>query len=113
MICVAEACNLGAITHGAELRVHFLKSFQKGSTCENLSKKAKNEKRRSEMQVSGLEHPVSLKQVWLLGPFDDALKQAVQQQLDRHPKKPAPKLEVVPRQSQESSWRSSGSSTPT
>jgi hypothetical protein len=25
--------------HGAELRVHFLKSFQKGSTCENLSQK--------------------------------------------------------------------------
>jgi hypothetical protein len=31
--------------HGAELRVHFLKSFQKGSTCENLSQKGlKNEK---------------------------------------------------------------------
>jgi hypothetical protein len=25
--------------HGPELRVHFLKSFQKGSTCENLSQK--------------------------------------------------------------------------
>jgi hypothetical protein len=25
--------------HCAELRVHFLKSFQKGSTCENLSQK--------------------------------------------------------------------------
>jgi hypothetical protein len=25
--------------HGAELRVHFLKSFQKESTCENLSQK--------------------------------------------------------------------------
>jgi hypothetical protein len=25
--------------HGAELRVHFLKSFQKGSICENLSQK--------------------------------------------------------------------------
>jgi hypothetical protein len=24
------------LIHGAELRVHFLKSFQKGSTCENL-----------------------------------------------------------------------------
>jgi hypothetical protein len=35
----AEACNLGAMIHGAELRVHFLKSFQKGSTCENLSQK--------------------------------------------------------------------------
>jgi hypothetical protein len=39
MICGAEACKLGAIIHGAELRVHFLKSFQKGSTCENLSQK--------------------------------------------------------------------------
>jgi hypothetical protein len=39
MICGAEACNLGAMIHGAELRVHFLKSFQKRSTCENLSQK--------------------------------------------------------------------------
>jgi hypothetical protein len=39
MICGAEACNLGAMIHDAELRVHFLKSFQKGSTCENLSQK--------------------------------------------------------------------------
>jgi hypothetical protein len=39
MIRGAEACKLGAMIHGAELRVHFLKSFQKGSTCENLSGK--------------------------------------------------------------------------
>jgi hypothetical protein len=39
MICGAEACKLGAMIHGAELRVHFLKSFQKGSICENLSQK--------------------------------------------------------------------------
>jgi hypothetical protein len=39
MICGAETCNLGAMIHGAELRVQFLKSFQKGSTCENLSQK--------------------------------------------------------------------------
>jgi hypothetical protein len=45
MICGAEACKLGAMIHGAELRVHFLKSFQKGSTCENLSRKGlKNKK---------------------------------------------------------------------
>jgi hypothetical protein len=45
MICGAEACKLGAMIHGAELRVHFLKSFQKGSTCENLLKKGlKSEK---------------------------------------------------------------------
>jgi hypothetical protein len=45
MICGAEACKLGAMIHGAELRVHFLKSFQNGSTCENLSQKGlKNKK---------------------------------------------------------------------
>jgi hypothetical protein len=45
MICGAEACKLGAMIHGAELRVHFLKSFQKRSTCENLSQKGlKNKK---------------------------------------------------------------------
>ncbi|CAO2149677.1 unnamed protein product [Urochloa humidicola] len=54
----------------------------------------------SEMQFSGLEHPVSLKQVWLLGSFDDALKVALQRQLDVHPKKPALKLKVEPRSSQ-------------
>jgi hypothetical protein len=37
MICGAEACNFGAMIHGAEIRVHFLKSFQKESICENLS----------------------------------------------------------------------------
>jgi hypothetical protein len=51
----------------------------------------------SELQFSGLEHMVSLNQVWLVGYFDDTLKQALQQQLDRHPKKSAPKLEVQPR----------------
>jgi hypothetical protein len=45
MICGAEACNLGAMIHGAELRVHFLKSFQKESTCENLSKKGLKSKK--------------------------------------------------------------------
>ena len=48
----------------------------------------------SEMQFLALEHPVSPKQVWLLGSFGDAPKEAVQQQLVKHPKKPAPKLEV-------------------
>jgi hypothetical protein len=46
MICGAEAYNLGAMIHGAELRVHFLKSFQKGSTCENLSQKGLKIKKR-------------------------------------------------------------------
>jgi hypothetical protein len=34
-----EALYLGATVHGAELGVHFLKSFQKERTCENLSQK--------------------------------------------------------------------------
>jgi hypothetical protein len=45
MICGAEACKLGAMIHGAELRAHFLKSFQKGSTCENLSQKGLKSKK--------------------------------------------------------------------
>ncbi|CAD6256320.1 unnamed protein product [Miscanthus lutarioriparius] len=44
---------------------------------------------QSEIQFSGLEHPVSLKQVWLLHDFPDALKESVQQQLAKHPSKPA------------------------
>ena len=43
----------------------------------------------SEMQFSGLEHLVSLKQVWLLGSFDDALKRGLQHQLVKHPNIPA------------------------
>jgi hypothetical protein len=46
MICGAEACNLGAMIHGAELRVHFLKSFQKRPTCENLSNKGLKSKKK-------------------------------------------------------------------
>jgi hypothetical protein len=42
----AEACKLSAMIHGAELRVHFLKSFQKGSTCENLSPKGLKSKKK-------------------------------------------------------------------
>jgi hypothetical protein len=53
MICGAEACNLGAMIHGAELRVHFLKSFQKGSTCENLSQKG------LEIKKDGMEAPAT------------------------------------------------------
>jgi hypothetical protein len=47
MICGAEACNLGAMIHGGELRVHFLKSFKKGSTCENLSEKGLKRKKKT------------------------------------------------------------------
>jgi hypothetical protein len=32
-------CKLGAAVHGAEVRVHFLKSFQKGRICEIVFKK--------------------------------------------------------------------------
>ena len=41
----AETCILGASRHGAELGVHFLKSFYQGRICENLSQKGlKNKK---------------------------------------------------------------------
>jgi hypothetical protein len=75
--------------------------FNEEGVMEKLEQLKIHRLRGSEMQVSGLEHLVSLKQVWLLGTFDDTLKQAVQQQLDRHPKKPAPKLEADPLRS----WR--------
>jgi hypothetical protein len=35
----AETCKLSAAVHGAEVRVHFLKPFQKGRICEILLKK--------------------------------------------------------------------------
>jgi hypothetical protein len=35
---------LGVTVHDAELRVHFLKSFQKGCSCENLSTKGSGKK---------------------------------------------------------------------
>jgi hypothetical protein len=52
MICGAEACNLSAMIHGAELRVHFLKSFQKRSTCENLSQKGLKSKKDGRLHAS-------------------------------------------------------------
>jgi hypothetical protein len=39
--------------HGAELRVHFLKSFQKGSTCENLSQKGLKTKKDGPVDSRG------------------------------------------------------------
>jgi hypothetical protein len=41
----AVTCKLGAAVHGAEVRVHFLKSFQKGHICENLFKKGPKNKK--------------------------------------------------------------------
>jgi hypothetical protein len=38
--CGAKTLYLGATVHSAELGVHFLKSFQKECTCENLSQKS-------------------------------------------------------------------------
>jgi hypothetical protein len=43
----AEASNLGAAVHGAELRVHFLKSFQEGRICEILSQKGPKKQKKS------------------------------------------------------------------
>jgi hypothetical protein len=41
----AETCKLGAAVHGAEVRVHFLKSFQEGRICEILSQKGQKTKK--------------------------------------------------------------------
>jgi hypothetical protein len=54
MICGAEACNLGAMIHSAELRVHFLKSFQKGSTCEKLSRKRVKKQKGGPLACGGI-----------------------------------------------------------
>jgi hypothetical protein len=42
----AETCYLGAARHGAELRVHFPNSFQQGSNCEILRKRAKKKQKK-------------------------------------------------------------------
>ncbi|XP_062181838.1 disease resistance protein Pik-2-like [Phragmites australis] len=46
----------------------------------------------SSLQLSGFEHPISLEKVWLGGSCDDSLKEALQQQLSEHPKKPTLRL---------------------
>jgi hypothetical protein len=43
----AETCYLGATVHDAEVRVHFLKSFQNRCSCENLSRKWSKSKKKS------------------------------------------------------------------
>ncbi|TKW01591.1 hypothetical protein SEVIR_8G191200v4 [Setaria viridis] len=78
--------NYGAMVKLEQLKIHCLQG--------------------SEMQFSGLEHLFSLKQVWLMDSIDDALKEALGQQLSQHLKRPALKLEVEPRSSQESSEES-------
>ncbi|CAL4991618.1 unnamed protein product [Urochloa decumbens] len=45
------------------------------------------------LQLSGLENLVLLHEVSFKGSYDNKLKEALQQQLDKHPKKPALKLE--------------------
>ncbi|KAL6890129.1 hypothetical protein ACP4OV_008892 [Aristida adscensionis] len=47
----------------------------------------------SSMQFSGLEHLASLKQVFVQGSLDDALKEALRQQVSIHPKQPFLRLE--------------------
>jgi hypothetical protein len=53
----AETSKLGAAVHGAELRVHFLKSFQEGRICEILSQKGpkKNKKKKSANKATRTE----------------------------------------------------------
>jgi hypothetical protein len=48
----AETSKLGAAVHGAELRVHFLKSFQEGRICEILSQKGPKTKKSEKVTVS-------------------------------------------------------------
>nr|CAB3490293.1 unnamed protein product [Digitaria exilis] len=48
----------------------------------------------SSLKVTGLEHPVSLKQVCLQGSYGHTLKEALQEQLASHPKKPALNLQM-------------------
>ncbi|XP_066341243.1 uncharacterized protein [Miscanthus floridulus] len=47
----------------------------------------------SKYEFAGLEHLPELKEVWLKGSYDDALKQDLQSQLDKHEKRPVLKLE--------------------
>jgi hypothetical protein len=47
----AVTCKLGVTVHGAEVRVHFLKSFQKGHICEILSKKGPKGKKDEVLRV--------------------------------------------------------------
>jgi hypothetical protein len=47
----AETSKLGAAVHGAELKVHFLKSFQEGRICEILSQKGPK-KQKSRLYLS-------------------------------------------------------------
>jgi hypothetical protein len=42
-----ELYHLGAAVHGAEVRVHFLKSFQKRRICEILFKKGPKRKKKT------------------------------------------------------------------
>jgi hypothetical protein len=61
----AEASNLGAAIHGAELRVHFLKSFQEGRICEILSQKGPKNKKVGWL-VAGGWFVVREKYCWLV-----------------------------------------------
>uniref|UniRef100_A0ACD5Y6U7 Uncharacterized protein n=1 Tax=Avena sativa TaxID=4498 RepID=A0ACD5Y6U7_AVESA len=49
----------------------------------------------SDLGFSRLENLKSLKEVWLMGAYGDMLKQEVEQQLSKHPKKEKPVLQLV------------------
>jgi hypothetical protein len=59
----AVTCKLGAAIHGTEIRVHFLKSFQKGRICEILSKKGKKNKKKSRYSSRGLDQGIVLQHI--------------------------------------------------
>ncbi|KAF8700234.1 hypothetical protein HU200_034614 [Digitaria exilis] len=67
--------------------------FEKGAT-EKLEVMKAHCCSDSSLEVTGLVHLVSLKQVCLQGSYGDTLQEALQKQLDHHPKKPALKLQV-------------------
>lgn len=46
----------------------------------------------SSLQLSGIEHPPSLKHVWLKGSFDDTVKEELRRKVGQHPKKPSCKF---------------------
>ncbi|TKW02978.1 hypothetical protein SEVIR_7G044200v4 [Setaria viridis] len=50
----------------------------------------------SSLQISGLEHLLVLKEVWLKGSYSYELWQQLKQQLSEHPKKPVLKPEIPP-----------------
>jgi hypothetical protein len=66
-ICGAETCYLGVMVHGAELRIYFLKSFEKECICEILflkGQKVKKEGRTTWLLHSPRRHLPRCSSTW-------------------------------------------------